>query len=64
VQGSHGSTVSELTVRHLAIQAGPVARKLKFRDVFTTLGNLFVFLTVLVGIRWRPQAPSLRLAAA
>ena len=67
--GSHGrdsqaSTVSERGTRHLAMQAGLVAMKLTFRDVFTAVGNLFVFPAVLIGVRWRPQAPMSRCAAA
>ena len=51
-------------VRTPAMQAGLVAKRLTFRDVFTAVGAFLSFVAALIGVRWRRQALALRLAAA
>lgn len=51
-------------VRTPAMQAGLVARRLTFRDVFTAVAAFLSFVASLIGVRWRCQVPMLRLATA
>ena len=46
------------------MQAGLVNSKLTFRDVFTAVGNFFLFVAVLIGVRWRRQELTDRFVAA
>ena len=47
-----------------ATHAGLVARRLTFRDVFTAVVGFFLFVAVLLRVRWRRRDFGLRLAAA
>ena len=47
-----------------AMQAGLVARRLPFRDVFTAVGGSFLFVAVLLRVRCPRQALALPVAAA
>ena len=51
-------------VRTPATQAGLAGRKLTFRDVFTAAGRFFLFVAILLGVRWRPGERVPLLAAA
>ena len=44
------------------MQAGLVAKQLTLRDVFTAVGTLLSFLTVLIRVSWRRQALIARLS--
>ena len=60
----HGGLKFGSEVRTPAMQAGLVARRLTFRDVFTAVGDFFVFLAVLIGVRCPRQELMSRLAVA
>jgi len=47
-----------------AMQAGLVAGRLTFRDVFTAVAAFLSFVAALIRVRWRRQALVLRSAAA
>ncbi len=53
-----------LEVRTPAMQGGLVDKQLTFRDVFTAVKNFFVFLAVLIWVRWRRQGLISHFAAA
>ena len=51
-------------VRTPAMQAGLVAKRLTFRDVFTAVAGFFLFAALLIGVRWWRQELSQRFVAA
>ncbi len=60
----HGGLRFGPEVKTPAIQARLVDRKLTFGDVFTAVGNFFLFVAVLMWVRWRCQEFSHRFVAA
>ena len=51
----HGGLKFGRDTRTPAMQAGPLGRKLTFRDVFTAAAGLLVFVAVLLRVTWRRQ---------
>ena len=60
----HGGLKFRLETRTPAMQAGLVAKRLTFRDIFTAAAAFLSFVAALIRVRWQGQPLSLHLAAA